>query len=203
MITHSLLMRKPGPVAAAATFHCFTELTAQQRKSRLDTFQLFAKGCVVTWTRSRAAPTIQHYSTCTKGYGEANLLWGTGNIWVDYKELCDLQNEKKEGVVVGQDNGRLPGPTGRVQMIPNDRFPFPFPNRTVNEWTQSYSHQSFAKGENSKPSACNQTGRDSYLPCASLSPDRFNPRETLRSATLALPRLKSLHRATWPRREQQ
>lgn len=85
----------------------------------------------MTWTRTRtrAAPTIQHYSTRTEGYREANLLRGTGNIWVDYKELRDLQNEKKEGVVVGQDNGRLPGPTGRVQMIPNARFPLCFSKR--------------------------------------------------------------------------
>ena len=71
------------------------------------------------------------YCTCTKGYQRANLLWGAGSIRGECKELYDLQNEekKKQAVVFGQDNGRLPGPTGRV-LVPN--YPvclFPFSSR--------------------------------------------------------------------------
>lgn len=78
--------------------------------------------------------------------------------------------------VAGQDNGRLPGPTGkRSRHDPSPFFlsPLSVPTRAdrKNEWTRSDCQQqpsasSRRRRENSKPSACNQTERD-FLPPSS------------------------------------
>ncbi len=92
-ISHSVQRRKPGPVATAATFHCFTLIlniwTAQQRKSHLGTFSPYSNGCGNT---DQESSCIHNSTHAQKDYQEANLLWGAGSSEGEYKELCDLQN---------------------------------------------------------------------------------------------------------------
>lgn len=126
---------------------------------------------------------------------------GTG-----WGELCALQNGKKEAaaVVVGQDNGRLPGPTGAIPKRSLSLF-YPHTARAQNEWTRSDSQQPCAGGENSKPSACNQTDFFLVLPPAMrISLRIFFFKQILhehsgaqRSASLSTFQM-SPHTATWP-----
>lgn len=86
---------------------------------------------VATWIRSQAALIIQQYTAhaqkATKGltYCEEPGAFGANvKSCTTYKT-----RKKKQAVVFGQDNGRLPGPTGRV-LVPN--YPvclFPFSSR--------------------------------------------------------------------------
>lgn len=135
---------------------------------------------------------------------KANLLWQ--HLGANIKELCDLQTWEKEGVVVRKDNGRLPGLTGRVLMpnYPNTHthkkapfFPFSFPKQdklTVNEWTHSYSQQSWSKGSGLQSHwtwTRFQTHHQlsAFCSCSCINTDKHA------SST----RLKPLQRATCPR----
>lgn len=119
----------------------------------------------------------------------------TGESCAPYK------NGKKEAaaVVVGQDNGRLPGPTGAIPKRSLSLF-CPHTGRAQNEWTRSDSQQPCAGGENSKPSACNQT--DFFLlppPAMRISLRIIFLKQILHEHSASLPTFQmSPHTATWP-----
>ena len=126
------------------------------------------------------------------------------------KELCDLQTETRGCCSTGQDNGRLPGPTGRVLVPKRSKCSFPFfrlfpllqtgrPRGEMNGRTQIPSSPSPWRKLQKKPSAYIATIKlDAIVPSMRISLP-FSPPVTFRNTSHPLPRVRSLRRATWPR----
>jgi len=153
------------------------------------------------WIRSQAASIIQHYSTCTKSNQETNLLWGPAAFGAN-KNCCATYKIKKEGAVERQDNGRLPGPSGGVNHAKWSNCSFPFLPQNE-KWMDAVDFPPVLhKAENSNPSAYIQTGRAHSLQAHLLCLLSYLLLTRIQWP-LFLPRLKPVHRATWPPWEQQ